>query len=691
MSNRVLSLLLLCFSAIALNSPGQGVDGKSAPAGDIVVPITLGQSVIALTGPWKFHIGDDPRWANTTFDDCQWETVDLTPTAQTTLRGVPIPGFVAGWTARGHPGYAGYAWYRMKVRVSGAKGPLTLLGPEWFDSAFQVFANGHLVGSFGDFTGPIPQLYEGNPSSFLLRPFEYGGAPDGSTLIAFRFYMAPTSLAHSGTGGMHAPPSIGYPVAMTAFFHMEREREYRRLASALVAGLLYFVFALLIAMLFAFNRAERILLWPLCACILNVFQFALIFSTNVAWMSEVPLEALIGALNLVAGYLWLITWWAYFGLQHSRWLFRTIIALSIWNLLTLEFFTTIPLIGRPTPVLARIAVHRISGVSNGAAVFLVIAIIAALGWKRTERRDWPLLAALFFFSFQVFEPVLQLLHIRTSWQPFGVLIPLDLISVCASLICFSVVLFGQFRSSLQRQQLIAEDLKQAQQVQQLLIPEQRPNAPGWSIETEYHPAREVGGDFFQIIPHPSDRSILIVAGDVAGKGLQAGMMVAMLVGAIRTESAHSSDPVQILKVLNGRLCGEHALCGTEHAQATCLALLVDEDGKATLANAGHLPPYLNGTEINIEGSLPLGMIAEAEFATMDFRMDLGDHLVLISDGIVEAQNERGDLFGFDGMRALLSKQVSTAEIASAAQAFGQQDDISVLSIARVSAAAVSGA
>lgn len=677
----ILSLLVISASSLAEVHPADSQ--RTDPA----VPVTLGQSVVALNGPWRFQIGDNLRWADPNFNDSGWETVDLTPTPQTTLRAVPIPGFVTGWQARGHEGYAGYAWYRMKVRISGAKGPLALLGPEWFDSAFQVFANGRLVGSFGGFTGPIPQLYEGNPSSFPL-PLEYGRAPDGSTLIAFRFYMAPASLAHSGTGGMHAPPSIGYPVAVTALFHMEREREYRRLASALVAGLLYFVFALLIAMLFAFNRTERILLWPLCACILKVFQFALIFSTNVPWMSEVPLEALIGGLDLVAGYLWLITWWAYFGLQHSRWLLKTIVALSIWNLLTLEFFMTIPRIGRPTPVLARIAVDRISGVSNGAAVFLVLAIIGALGWKRAERRDWPLLAALFFFSFQVFEPVLELLHIRTSWQPFGVLIPLDLISVCASLICFSVVLFRQFRSSLQRQQLIAEDLKQAQQVQQLLIPEQRPNAPGWSIETEYRPAREVGGDFFQIIPHPSNGSILIVAGDVAGKGLQAGMMVAMLVGAIRTESTHSSDPVQILKALNGRLCGEHALCGTDHAQATCLALLVDEDGKATLANAGHLPPYLNGTEINIEGSLPLGMIAEAEFATMDFRVNLGDRLVLISDGIVEAQNERGDLFGFDGMRGLLSKQVSTAEIAGAAQAFGQQDDISVLSIVRVPAAAV---
>jgi serine phosphatase RsbU (regulator of sigma subunit) len=288
-----------------------------------------------------------------------------------------------------------------------------------------------------------------------------------------------------------------------------------------------------------------------------------------------------------------------------------------------------------------------------------------------------LVLALFFYSCQFFGPELQLLNLRTSWQPFGILVPLDWISNSASLICFSVVLFGQFRSSVQRQQSIAEDLKQAQEVQQFLVPDRLPHLRGWSIESEYRPAREVGGDFFQIVPHPSDGSILIVAGDVAGKGLQAGMMVAMLVGAIRTESEHTLDPVQILSRLNRRLMGR------ERAQATCLAFLIQESGAATLANAGHLPPYLNGLEIDIEGSLPLGMIADAEFPVCSFDLQPGDRLVLISDGIVEAQNERGDMLGFDGVRTLLAQQVTTAEIANAAQAFGQQDDISVLSIVRM--------
>jgi serine phosphatase RsbU (regulator of sigma subunit) len=165
-----------------------------------------------------------------------------------------------------------------------------------------------------------------------------------------------------------------------------------------------------------------------------------------------------------------------------------------------------------------------------------------------------------------------------------------------------------------------------------------------------------------------------VAGDVAGKGLQAGMTVAMLVGAIRTESEHRFDPIEILKQLNRRLMAQ------ERAQATCVALLVQEDGAATLANAGHLPPYLNGVETSIEGSLPLGMIAEAQFPTEDFHLEPGDRLVLISDGLVEAQNEHGDLYGFDRVRQLLATQASVAEMARAAQAFGQEDDITVLSL-----------
>jgi hypothetical protein len=116
------------------------------------------------------------------------------------------------------------------------------------------------------------------------------------------------------------------------------------------------------------------------------------------------------------------------------------------------------------------------------------------------------------------------------------------------------------------------------------------------------------------------------------------------------------------------------------AHATCVALRIARNGAATLANAGHLPPYLNGRELPIQGSLPLGMIADAEFSEFRIQLQPGDRLVLISDGVVEAQNQQGRLFGFDQVRQMLARPIPAAELASAAQAFGQEDDISVLSI-----------
>ena len=233
--------------------------------------------------------------------------------------------------------------------------------------------------------------------------------------------------------------------------------------------------------------------------------------------------------------------------------------------------------------------------------------------------------------------------------------------------------------TVQRQRLMELDVKQAQEVQRVILPEPIATLPGLAIESEYRPAREVGGDFFQILPRPSDGSMLIIAGDVAGKGLQAGMLVALLVGAIRTSAQFDPDPMVMLNVLNQRLWGR------SQASATCLALRIAADGRATLVNAGHLPPYLNGQPMDIEGSLPLGMIEDPEFSVMGFSLVEGDHLLLMSDGIVEATDANGKLFGFERIRDLLRESGSAAALASAAQNFGQEDDISVIAITRTSA------
>jgi len=186
----------------------------------------------------------------------------------------------------------------------------------------------------------------------------------------------------------------------------------------------------------------------------------------------------------------------------------------------------------------------------------------------------------------------------------------------------------------------------------------------------------VGGDFFQIIPHKTDGSLLIVAGDVAGKGLQAGMLVALLVGAIRTAVETSDEPAAVLGTLNRRLTGRG------NAQATCLAMRIEADGAVTLANAGHIAPYLNGEELPMEGALPLGLFEGAEPSVMHFELKDGDKLMLMSDGIAEATDANGKLFGFERVHSLLRTATTAAEIAAAAQTFGQEDDISVISVTR---------
>jgi serine phosphatase RsbU (regulator of sigma subunit) len=108
---------------------------------------------------------------------------------------------------------------------------------------------------------------------------------------------------------------------------------------------------------------------------------------------------------------------------------------------------------------------------------------------------------------------------------------------------------------------------------------------------------------------------------------------------------------------------------------------VAPEGGVTLANAGHLPPYLNGKEMSMEGALPLGIMADAEFPVAQFALQPGDRLTLLTDGIVEAQNKKRELFGFARANDLVRRDGSAAEIAAAAQSFGQNDDITVLCVA----------
>jgi serine phosphatase RsbU (regulator of sigma subunit) len=140
----------------------------------------------------------------------------------------------------------------------------------------------------------------------------------------------------------------------------------------------------------------------------------------------------------------------------------------------------------------------------------------------------------------------------------------------------------------------------------------------------------------------------------------------------------------LLDSLNNRVIGR-----SNGGFTTCLAAHISVQGTLTIANAGHLPPYLNGSEITVPGSLPLGLVADARYEASTFKLDPGDRLTFVSDGVPESQNKSGTLFGFDQTRSI-SRQPA-AEIAHAARSFGQLDDITVVTVEFSGAAAAPSA
>jgi serine phosphatase RsbU (regulator of sigma subunit) len=238
---------------------------------------------------------------------------------------------------------------------------------------------------------------------------------------------------------------------------------------------------------------------------------------------------------------------------------------------------------------------------------------------------------------------------------------------------FSVLSRGAWKAWRARDELRVE-LEAAREVQQnLVVP--AVDLPGFKIESAYVPAKQVGGDFFRVTPE-SGGSVLVVVGDVSGKGLPAAMTVSSVIGALR--SIPPVSPAWILNALN------HGLAGQLHSGfVTCCVARIGPDGAVTIANAGHLSPYRSGAEIEVPAGLPLGISAQVEYEETHFGLSTAEMLTFLSDGVVEARNAAGELFGFERTAAISAQPAET--IAQAAQDFGQEDDITVLTVARLAA------
>jgi hypothetical protein len=435
--------------------------------------------------------------------------------------------------------------------------------------------------------------------------------------------------------------------------------------------------ALLMAVtLFWLDRQEKSYLWLCLVCgasLLSVAPALLInFTTWIGLTAYVILHDVI-AFPLRLG-LWVLFWGYWFRLGRMR-----ILHYAVWTLVIILASGTAmlrpPLYGQHVPVQAAGFLHPFLSVVNlGLGVLLLL--VAYRGFYKNRGEGGLAAAAVLLAVIANYQYELRLIHVPTTFTRFGFTISLGSVSTILSLLIITVMLLNRFITAQRAKEQWKLEIAQARHVQQVLIPNKLPKISDLNIDSEYRPAREVGGDFFQIVPKEEDGTSLIVFGDVTGKGLQAGMLVALIVGAIRSTAQHDNRPERVLEALNEQLCER------ESASATCMVLRFASNGVVELANAGQLPPYLNGREMQIEGALPLGMLPGMEFPVTSFQLEPGDSLMIMSDGVVEAQNASGELFGFERIEQMLRDHTTTADIAGAAQRFGQTDDILVLRVER---------
>jgi hypothetical protein len=617
--------------------------------------------VVDLIGLWRFHTGDNPAWADPNFDDSQW----------------PLLRSDKGWYSQGYPGYTGTAWYRFKVQVPAGLDHLTLALPHIYTN-YEVYADGKMIGSYGKMP-PNPVAY--GAWSNRIYPLPPGNGASRQIEIAIRVWHW-QAWATENSGGPESDGLFGDTATIQWIYDAAQYQGIFGYTSTIFLSLLQTSVAIAVFLLFLLRRSEREYLWfSLILASSAVYGWAMLWF----WLIPSPVN-LMTTITYISGFLCVgLAQLAFYRqlFKARRSPFYWVALASLLAAIALIFLTQIQMFG----FIARFINWGLVTYLAATPTYLwTLSLLFQRARQNLQDARLLLLPVLLQASAFLFQGAATVTW-SFGWQHrLGYAIPLISLPFPISieqagnllfLLGVFAILILRFTRTRSLEERFAAEVQAARSVQQFLIPERLPDTPGLAIESVYRPAREVGGDFFQVLPDAADDSVLIVVGDVAGHGMEAGMLAALMVGGIRMAEIFTTDPERILSLLNKRMRGR--------GLATCLALRIERDGSATLANAGHLPPYLNGQELAMEGALPLGAIPGITFPMLRFKLSEGDMLMLMTDGIAEAQNAKGQLFGFDRIGEMLRKGLAAAALATAAQNFGQEDDITVLTVRSVAA------
>src|SRR5450631_164210 len=675
---RLFALFVLVLNSLPLVAGAvPQASGTGARQASVLAIDDTGRGLDPINGQWQFHLGDNPLWASPAYDDSQWEQISADDT----------------WGAQTHPSYTGFAWYRRHLDLTpsaAANQKLAILMPP-VDDAYELFWNGQKIGSLGNLP-PETKWFVGHRQSFAL-PIVADSNAGG--VLAMRVWKAPLSSVDTATGGgLNGPPSIGEAAAVATTVG---QGDFVRMRGSLYGRALsyFFLFFGMLAFL-AWMRSpdQKLYLWFAIWLLAKVALYYLSSDRVIELISATAFNCSLLVLHSIVDCSVFLLLLYLFNLQDDRRLRR-------WTWIAIAINVSFGLTDGFLLLFWESAGRNMQWVDGIlTAVFqlseLFVFVLVYQGLRKSLDLPRRLVAVMAFLVY--LHEIVRLLSVEgrrfTHWKLyermstplfhiFGAGITSRQILETTLILSVAYALIRYAMEQRRHEQEIEMELKSAGEVQRIMIPEIVPEVPGYAIESVYQPATEVGGDFFQIIPL-EDKSTLVVLGDVSGKGLKAAMNVSLIVGTLRALAESNANPASILSGLNRLLAGR-----LQGGFVTALVFRVDDLGNCKVANAGHLEPFLKGKELKIEGSLPLGIVSEAEYEQQSFTMSAGDRLTIYTDGVLEARNKRDELYGFERTRILLESNPSAEFIAETARDFGQDDDITVLTIHRLTTVASS--
>jgi len=250
----------------------------------------------------------------------------------------------------------------------------------------------------------------------------------------------------------------------------------------------------------------------------------------------------------------------------------------------------------------------------------------------------------------------------------------------------------RLEQEMRERELLEHELKVARSIQQASLPKEVPTLVDWQISPYYQPAREVGGDFYDFHLLSEDQ-LGVVVGDATGKGVPAALVMSTTCGMLQLAAqALDSSPGEVLERVNETLLSRIP----SNMFVTCFYAILDpKSGRLSYANAGHDLPYLRcgggeAEELRARG-MPLGLMPEMSYEEKEMVLDTGEGILFYSDGLVEAHNPEGEMFGFPRLRALIAQHAEGEPLVEflmdklrtfTGEGWEQEDDITLVTLQR---------